>query len=166
MSMTGLGEYKVNNNSLTLTPNDTLSTVLNKIDYTWEPTVTSQSQIGPTVSNAANLPVETTSIYGLSPELSKVLIDNTKAETDWLKTKRQDYLDYKKSFMGKAEPYVQGFSGIASGLGSLANIYTGFKQLGMMEDQLDIAKDQWAETKSELARVKGVRDKLNSSYMA
>jgi hypothetical protein len=78
----------------------------------------------------------------------------------------QQGIDAKNSWMGKALPYAQGFAGLTSGLGSLASIYSGFKQLDIMDEQLDIAKDQWAETKSELARVKKVRDNLNTSYMA
>jgi hypothetical protein len=70
------------------------------------------------------------------------------------------------SLIGQSMPYIKGFAGLTSGLGSLAGIYSGFKQLDIMEDQLDIAKDQWKETKKELARVKGVRNKLNTSYMA
>jgi len=75
-------------------------------------------------------------------------------------------IDYQNSFMGKASPYVEGFANIAGGLASLAGIYTGFKELGMAEDQLDIAKEKWAVTKDEMNRIKGVRDKITLDYMA
>lgn len=68
------------------------------------------------------------------------------------------------SWMQSASPYMQGFANLAGGAASIAGIYTGFKQLGLMEDQVDIAKEQWSETKTELARVKKVRNDLNASY--
>ncbi len=77
----------------------------------------------------------------------------------------KDLSDYRNSTMGQMSPYIKGFGQLAGGLGSIASIYTGFKTLGLMEDQVDIAKDKWAETKKELANVQGVRKKLNTTYM-
>lgn len=68
--------------------------------------------------------------------------------------------------IGKAEPYIKGAAGVASTVASLANIYLGFQQVGIMKDQLKMAKEQWAEQKQELAHVRGVRKRLNASYMA
>jgi len=68
--------------------------------------------------------------------------------------------------MGKLAPYVKGFSGLASGISSLAGIWSGFQQLDLMKDQVAIAKDKWATTKEEMNRIKGVRKKLTSDYMA
>ena len=73
---------------------------------------------------------------------------------------------YQDSFMGQASPYIKGASGIASTVGSLANIYVGFKQLDIQKEQLAMAKDQWAEQKKELNHIRGVRTKLNAQYMA
>ena len=95
---------------------------------------------------------------GISPEATIAINQGNIAN--------QRYVDNQNSFMGQAQPYITGFASAAQGLGSLASIYTGFKSLGLYEDQVDIAKEQWAETKSELTRVKGVRDKINTNYMA
>ena len=54
---------------------------------------------------------------------------------------------------------------VASGLGSIGNVYLGAQGLGLMEDQLAIQEDQWAETKAELARLRGVRKKVTQTYM-
>ena len=73
---------------------------------------------------------------------------------------------FDNSLIGKASPYVKGFAGLASGVSSLAGIWAGFQQLNLMKDQVNIAKDKWATTKAEMNRIKGVRDKLTSDYMA
>jgi len=70
----------------------------------------------------------------------------------------------QNSWWGRNRNAISGLSNTTQALGSLANIYTGFKQLDLMEDSVDIAKEQWSETKSELDRVKKVRDNLNASY--
>jgi hypothetical protein len=78
----------------------------------------------------------------------------------------QAYADKMNSFWGRNADTFSGIANVAQGLGSLANIYSGFKMLDMYEDQLDMAKQQWATTQQELARIKKVRDTLNSSYMS
>ena len=91
------------------------------------------------------------------------------AQTDFLNTQNDWYkqqMSNQNSFGSQMQPYMQGFANIAGGASSLASIYTGFQQLDLMDRQVGIAEEQWAETKSELTRVKGVRDKLNTSYMA
>jgi hypothetical protein len=146
-------------------------------DFLKLPMLSRVSTNATTAPSMANLPVLNANTGFNTGQFSKTNLNPSEllsekqgawydTQRNWYDTQTKSLTDYQNSFMGQAQPYIQGFSGIASGLGSLANIYTGFKQLGMMEDQLDIAKDQWAETKSELARVKGVRNKLNSSYMA
>ena len=50
------------------------------------------------------------------------------------------------------------------GLGSLANIYMGFKGLDLAKQQLGLAKEQWATTKDEINRIKRVRQKINKQY--
>jgi len=87
-----------------------------------------------------------------SETLAKYMVDKDKA--------------YSATLMGKAEPYLKGANSIASTFGSLANIYLGFQQMGIMKDQLSMAKEQWAEQKQELAHVRGVRKRLSASYMA
>jgi len=52
------------------------------------------------------------------------------------------------------------------GLGTLANIYTGFQQLKLAKQQLGMAKEQWSTTKDELNRIKRVRQKLSKQYMS
>ena len=78
----------------------------------------------------------------------------------------QMYTDKINSPMYKAMPYFQGFGLATQGLGSLANIYSGFQQLKLAREQTDMARDQWNETKNEIARIKKVRDNLNTSYMS
>jgi len=102
----------------------------------------------------------------LNNETTRLLNDSIRSST-----KARDYdlakaKAFDESFLGKASPYISGFSNIASGLGSLANIYTGFQQLDMMKDEIDIAKQKWATTQQEIARIQGVRDKLSADYMA
>ena len=70
----------------------------------------------------------------------------------------------KPGLLGLTRSDWGNFGQLTSGLASLANIYSGFKQLDLMKDQLGIAKDQWATTKEELARVRKVRDRLNKQY--
>ncbi len=77
-----------------------------------------------------------------------------------------DRYNQQNSTMGKLSPYVSGAATVANTLGTVANIYAGFKTLGLMEDQVDIAKDKWNTTKYEIARIQGVRNKLNKNYMA
>ena len=50
-------------------------------------------------------------------------------------------------------------------LGSLANIWMGFQGLDLAKQQLGLAKEQWATTKDEINRIKGVRNKLNQQYV-
>ena len=71
-----------------------------------------------------------------------------------------------KKDLEKAEPYIKGATAIISGLGSLANIYLGFKQLGIMQDTLAMEKDKWNEQKTELKHVRKVRSTLTAGYMA
>jgi len=52
-----------------------------------------------------------------------------------------------------------------STLGTLGSLYLGFKQYGLMKDQLGMAKEQWSRTKQELDRIQAVRKKLTDSYM-
>ena len=144
------GGYTLGNAALNMFNPDYLSTAVNNA-------IPATKQVGPTVANAATLGevgVNTgaDAYYQQMADTNKYWMDRQKA--------------FDSSFMGQASPYIKGFAGITQGLGSLANIYTGFQQLDMMRDQLDIAKDQWAETKNELNRIKGVRNRLNTQYMA
>ncbi len=96
----------------------------------------------------------------MSPELESLQMDNLRLQNEQLGIQ----MDKQNSFGSTMSPYMQGFANLAGGASSIAGIYTGFKQLGLMEDQVGIAKEQWKETKTELARVKKVRSELNSSY--
>ena len=78
----------------------------------------------------------------------------------------QQYADRMNSPWFQNRDMIQGLGNIVGAAGSLAGIYTGLKQLDLMKDQIGIAKDQWAEAKNELSRVRKVRDNLNTSYMA
>ena len=55
--------------------------------------------------------------------------------------------------------------GVADIATSLYGMYMGSQQLGMMEDQLDIKKDQWDMTKQELKHMQGTRKRLTNQYM-
>ncbi len=79
---------------------------------------------------------------------------------------RANEMTNQNSVMGQLSPYISGASNAISGFSSLADIYTGFKRLDIAEESLDITKEKWAMTKQELARISGVRDKLNTGYMA
>ncbi|RKY52267.1 MAG: hypothetical protein DRP93_08425 [Candidatus Neomarinimicrobiota bacterium] len=141
---------------------------LANIDFNWgAPDTTGYSiantQMGPTLANQTaltqNQSVAVSPYQQMEMNMMQSTIDSNTMHNNALS-------DYQNSFMGQASPYITGFANVTQGLGSMASIYTGFKQLGLMEDQVGIAKDQWAETKSELNRVKGVRTKLNNDYMA
>jgi len=54
---------------------------------------------------------------------------------------------------------------IMGGVSSLANIYLGFKALGLAKEELGIKKDQWAQAKQELNHMRATRKRLTSSYM-
>ena len=57
---------------------------------------------------------------------------------------------------------------IGKGMGavsSIANVYLGFKALGLAEDELNIKKDQWAMAKQELKHMQATRKRLTASYM-
>jgi len=54
---------------------------------------------------------------------------------------------------------------IMGGVSSLANIYLGFKALGLAKEELGIKKDQWAQAKQELNHMRATRKRLTASYM-
>lgn len=54
---------------------------------------------------------------------------------------------------------------ISGGISSLAGIYSGFKMLGMAEDELDIKKDQWNMAKQELQHMQESRKRITAGYM-
>lgn len=54
---------------------------------------------------------------------------------------------------------------IGGGISSLAGIYSGFKMLGMAEDELDIKKDQWSMAKEELQHMQESRKRITAGYM-
>jgi len=81
-----------------------------------------------------------------------------------LNTANQNIVNKENSFMGRNADLFGGISTGVQTLGSIANIYSGFKQLGFMEDQVDIAKDTWAESKKELQFLQGARAKNNANY--
>jgi len=61
--------------------------------------------------------------------------------------------------------YLKPLSTGISTLGTLGSLWLGFKQYGLMKDQLGMAKEQWNRTKQELDRIQAVRKKLTDSYM-
>jgi len=67
--------------------------------------------------------------------------------------------------MGGMNGFMGGFSQFTQGLGSLASIYTGFQTLGLMKDQVGMAKEQWGITKDKLARVSKTRADMGDKYM-
>lgn len=54
---------------------------------------------------------------------------------------------------------------IGGGISSLAGIYSGFKMMGMAEDELDIKKDQWKMAKEELQHMQESRKRITAGYM-
>ena len=62
---------------------------------------------------------------------------------------------------------IGGLLGGAADIGTgLFSIWGGNKLLGMYEDQLDMNKDKWAQSKQELEHLRKTRSRLNASYMA
>ncbi len=62
--------------------------------------------------------------------------------------------------------FGQGLGGVASLAGGLYSMYQGNQMLGMYEDQLDIQKEKWAETKTELAHNKQTRANASNAYFS
>ncbi len=83
-----------------------------------------------------------------------------------LEANRIKQQNYDASIVGQASPYIKAGTSIAQGVGSLANIYLGFQQLGIQKEQMSMAKEQWAETKQELARVKKSRVAVSNAYFS
>ncbi len=74
-------------------------------------------------------------------------------------------LNSQNDFLGMGMDGWNTTGNMLSGIGSIGNIALGFKGLGLMEDQVDLAQDKWGETKAELNRMRGTRNKLNTNYM-
>ena len=53
-----------------------------------------------------------------------------------------------------------------SGIGSLGNIWMGYQQMGLLEDQLGLQREQWNETLAELNHQRELRDRTTTQYMA
>lgn len=84
----------------------------------------------------------------------------TKGYMDWQKER---YDANQNSWQNQyLKPVTQGIQGLSS----LANIYLGFQQLDMMKQQLGIAKEQWATTKAEIARINQARKNITKAYFA
>ena len=79
-------------------------------------------------------------------------------------------LDQEKAFndswMGKSQPYLKAAGLGMSTLKSGFDIWAGFEQLDIAKDMRDIASEKWEESKAELSRIKGVRNKINASYVS
>jgi len=120
-----------------------------------------------TINSVAKLSNVSTSPYlTMDPALSKASAGVYESQKEFYDLNNQMIKDRMGSTMYKMQPYIKGFGDIASGLGSLANIYAGFQQLGIAKDQLNMAKEQWATTKDEINRIRNVRNTLNTNYMA
>ncbi len=106
-----------------------------------------------------------------APEVTSELSNNDVAMNNLITTNADQVnannalnADKMNSWWTQNAGTISGITSGIQGLSSIGNMYLGFKQLGLMEDQVDIAKDQWSETKKELARIKGVRSTLNAEY--
>ncbi len=64
---------------------------------------------------------------------------------------------FDTDFMGT----MGGAANIATGL---YGMYQGNKMMGMYEDNLDMAKEQWGEKKAELAHLRDTRKRITNSY--
>ena len=116
--------------------------------------------------------INTTTAVGGMPTLQDMQTLNTLSQMDandatarLADMQYNTLADYNNSFVGQAMPYISGFNKIAGGLGSLASIAMGFKQLSNMDRQIDMAKEQWTETKNELARVRESRKKATDKFL-
>ena len=76
---------------------------------------------------------------------------------------------YTKGLMDQQNSaWTQGmnkFSQGVQGLSTLANVYLGFKQMGIAEDQLDMAKETHAAARKEREHVGKMRKRITASYM-
>lgn len=120
------------------------------------------------VSQAANVAVPLSSRVNTAYDISNGTWQQpySKEVERGLKMQNDAFEKYQNSFVGQAQPYIQGAASLASIGGSLADIYLGFQKMDIAKQQLGMAKEQWAEQKKELAHVRGVRKRLNASYMA
>lgn len=63
--------------------------------------------------------------------------------------------------------FSQGFKTVGvgvQGLSSLANIYAGFKQLDLAQEELGLKKEQFKQATNELNRIKNVTSRLTASF--
>lgn len=65
-----------------------------------------------------------------------------------------------------AETYIQPAAQAVGALSSLGNMYLGFQNLSLQKKQLGIAREQWAMTKDEMARISANRKALSEKYFA
>lgn len=63
--------------------------------------------------------------------------------------------------------FNQGFATVSAGIqgiSSLANIYAGFKQLDIANEELDLKKQKFKQATNELNRVRRVTSRLTASF--
>lgn len=94
-----------------------------------------------------------------TPAIQGEVLKNYGLQNDYLKMQMNQMQNpsWQKEYLA---PAVQGIQALSS----LSGMYLGFQNLKLQKQQLGIAKDQWATTKKEMARIAGVRKNLNASY--
>ncbi len=87
-------------------------------------------------------------------------IDFDKYGTDGL----SDSLNVDDTFLGMDSSTWNGIGTGLQGLGAIGQGVVGYKALGVAEDQLSLAEDQWDEKKTELNHMRATRSKNNAQY--
>jgi len=82
-------------------------------------------------------------------------------QAEFYKTQNQLTIDQNNSFSNQ---YLKPASQVMGIAGGLANMYLGFQNLKTQKEYLGMAKEQWAMTKDEMNRIRGVRDNITKAY--
>jgi hypothetical protein len=99
----------------------------------------------------------------MNAESRQRVVGNMEADSEVFRKQTNQKIQYDKQW-NQYESFAKPTLDIIQGISSLAGIYNGFKALGIAEDQLDLQKERWEETKTEMADIKKRRKKLSESY--
>lgn len=158
--------FASNNDSNGYDPNQYITQTLKMIAAPYKPLVPgfSPETIG---LSQANIPEYTKELNDVYSGVSSGQIDYNDAlkvpgfNPTYLKT-MYGYDPSQNSWQNQyLSPALKGISG----LGTLANVWMGFQNLGLAKQQMGLAKEQWGETKQELNRIKQVRKNITMNYI-
>lgn len=99
--------------------------------------------------------------YVQDPRITDAALNAYQTQDDFMKMQMKGYTDQQNSFSNQ---YLKPAGQIMGITGGLANMYLGFQNLKAQKEYLGLAKEQWATTKEEMDRIKGVRANITAAY--